>query len=355
MTSLAPVSSPARSPRFTGLRTIGSRIAALATAILAVASFAAAAPEAWDLTAKVPASDYNAVVAVYPKKLAASELFKSTIEPNIGAQAAERLKQLETWTGLLPRRDLDAVVLVGTGAPRDAGRRGLLLARGAWDQAKVLAAAENLPGFMELSRGEATYFAFRGVRRSDREIGLAFLDKTTLVAGPLEDVEDLLDANEAGAAKVARVSEDAQLLALADQVPAEAGAWLIARVAEDGPAPRFVKNNLSSVVGYATLSDAIAVNVKITCKDADRAASVGKMAEGLLQLGRTRAAESKSPAPVEARLAVSEILEEATLKTQGDIITLTVNVDADQVLTLMKARQARIAARRSEAAAPASN
>jgi len=127
------------------------------------------------------------------------------------------LAKLTTVTGFDPRRDLQEVLM---GTAGEAGQKGLVLARGSFDAARIFAAAQL---------GGHTVETYKGVNilTGDEDSithAVAFLDDSIAVAGDLDSVHGAIDRRSGGS------SVDPAMAAKVDQLSNSLDAWSVSTV-----------------------------------------------------------------------------------------------------------------------------
>jgi hypothetical protein len=237
---------------------------------------------------------------------------------------AQQLQQLATLTGFDPRRDVHELLLASSGAP--GGKTGLALALGAFDPAKIAAAAQ-LAG-----AGAETYSGVSIVEDPQHQNGFAFLDSTLVVAGDLANLKAAIDRRSGGP------TIPTTLAAQVNQLSSE-DAWAISTV------PPY------SLKPPAAVPPAAGVNVQNALQTIQSAAAGVKFGSVVVLTGQAQAATPQDASQLGdvlklfvsmAQLQSAQHPEAAALAqslvvtTQGSTVKITLSLPEDQIQQLVK-------------------
>jgi hypothetical protein len=220
------------------------------------------------------------------KRLASSAFYRKQAAGN--ASRLEAFRELEETTGLNPERDLDQLVLAGT-----KERKGVALAVGRFDQARVRRVLEARPGVARESVAGVSLYSAPGRTRHDAN-GLAFLDATTLVTGDPAFVRAVLEAHSRGQSPL---RGNAALLALVARVRVGSTFWMVGDGAllaslptgalSGSPGPVGSGLSLPTLKSFIVSGDVeplVALSITGDTTDEAAARSVAETARGLLAL-----------------------------------------------------------------------
>jgi hypothetical protein len=158
----------------------------------------------------------------------------------------EALEQLEERTGLNPARDIDQIVIAGSG--RRGRTPGLAVALGRFDLGRLGRAIET-EGKAQASNHEGvTVYSFAGDEPG--AVAVAFLDEQTLVIGPKQKV---LAAISARTRNETPLKANAELMARVEQVRPGSTFWMAGDQSLLADLPTSVPAPGSSADGTATL------------------------------------------------------------------------------------------------------
>jgi hypothetical protein len=241
----------------------------------------------------------------------------------------QKLQQLATLTGFDPRRDVHELLLASGGAPGD--KTGLALARGAFDSAKIAAAAQ-LAG-----AGAESYGGVSIIEDPEHQNGFAFLDSTLVVAGDLANVKAAINRRAGGA------TIPAALVAQVNQLSSTQDAWAIATVPPStlkppAAAPQLSGVNLQnafqklqSASGGIKFGSVVVLTGQAQADTPQDASSVGDVLKLLVSIAQLQASQHAEAAALAQSLVVS---------TQGSTVKITLSLPEDQIQQLVKPKAA---------------
>ncbi len=241
----------------------------------------------------------------------------------------QKLQQLATLTGFDPRRDVHELLLGSNGAP--GSKTGLALARGAFDPAKIAAAAQ-LAG-----AGSETYGGVSIIEDPEHQNGFAFLDSTLVVAGDLANVRAAIDRRTGGP------TIPAALVAQVNQLSSTQDAWVISTVPPSTLKPpaalppasgvnlQNALQKVESASGGVKFGSVVVLTGQAHADTPQDASSVGDVLKLLVSIAQLQASKN----PQAAALAQS-----LTVGTQGSTVKITLSVPEDQIQQLVKPKAA---------------
>ena len=246
----------------------------------------------------------------------------------------QQLQQLATLTGFDPRRDVNELLLASTSAP--GSKTGLVLARGAFDPAKIAAAAQ-LAG-----AGAETYGGVSIIEDPQRQNGFAFLDSTLVVAGDLANVKAAIDRRAGGP------TIPVALAARVNQLSSTQDAWAISTVPPSTLKP-------PAAVPPAAAPPAAAANVQNALQKIESASGGVKFGSVVVLTGQAQAATPQDASQLGdvlklfvsmAQVQASQHPEAAALAqslvvtTQGSTVKITLSLPEGQIQQLVKPQAA---------------
>jgi hypothetical protein len=236
-------------------------------------------------------ADTRFVVGLDVRRLMASELYAKNAAR--GAMRPEAFADLEAKTGLNPERDVDQVVIAGSGrtvaGSRDAG---IVLVSGPFDRYKLSRA-------METSRKDVTWKDHQGTtvylfgEGRKGAAAAAFLDNDTLVLGSQKAVEETVASRAGGKAPL---RSNAPLMALLERVKPGSTFWmvgdqtLLANLPKSIPAPGGSDGSslqlpaLQTLIVTGDLDPQVTVEITAEAADAPAAKNLADVVRGLTAL-----------------------------------------------------------------------
>jgi len=258
----------------------------------------------------------------------------------ITGQRQQNLQNLIELTGFDPTKDVSELLLasdtVGAGAT-PAAHRGLVLARGIFDSAKIAAAA---------TKGGATPETYDGVtiiESPKQQGGFAFLSATYVVAGDIANVKAALDRQKSPTSLPAPLATKIATWSTTED------AWVISTVPPSSLKPPATAPNipglganggaaLQNIVDAAAgvkFGSSVVVTAQAEADNAQDATSIGGALELLVSLAKMQASQNAQLGPLVNGLNVT---------TAGTLVNVTLTVPEDQLQQFMT--QPRPAARR---------
>jgi hypothetical protein len=245
--------------------------------------------------------------------------------------------QLDALTGFDPRRDLQSVVFAGVTSPTGGQNvRGIVLARGTFDQNKITSAALAKGAVVQNFSGVDFYLHGNGNAKN----GFAFLDADVFATGSLTELQ------QAVANRPARL--DAKLQQLITQAGADNDMWFASTVPGSQFATHLQSELGQSVPAGSQMFQAVSSasggvkfgsNVQLTLdavaqseKDASAITDVLRFGASMLQM--------KSQSDPHAAL-LSSALNQMLLSAKGQNVHLSLSIPEATVEQLADARPQR--------------
>lgn len=229
----------------------------------------------------------------------------------------DALAELEEKTGLNPARDIDQIVIAGSGGQQ--GTPGIAVALGRFDLYKLGRAIETQgKGATGANHEGVTVYSFAGEER--RALALAFLDERALVFGPKDQVLEAVTARTRGEAPL---KTNAALMARVEQVRPGSTFWmvgdqsLLAGLPTSIPAPGASADGsagsitLPALVGLTVTGDLdpqVAIQVTGEARDALAAKNLADVVRGFVALASLQA--QQKPELQQLASAISVATEE---------------------------------------------
>jgi hypothetical protein len=242
---------------------------------------------------------------------------------------AQQLQQMATLTGFDPRQDLHELLLASTGAP--GSKTGLALALGAFDPAKIAAAAQSAGAVVE------TYGGVSVIEDPKHQNGFALLDSTLVVAGDLANVKAAIDRRSGGptipvalAAQVNQLSSAQDAWAISTVPPASLKPTAAAPPA-GGANMQNALQMIQSASGGVKFGSVVVLTGQAQAATPQDASTLGDVVKLFVSMAQLQAAKH----PEAAGLAQS-----LTVTTQGSTVKITLSLPEDQLQQLVKPQAA---------------
>ena len=221
----------------------------------------------------------------------------------------EALAELEAKTGLDPARDLDQIVIAGTGV-RGAG---VAVALGHFDLYKLGRAIEASGKAQGTSYEGVTVYNFS--EESKQPLSLALVDESTLVLGPTDQVTQALASRTRGETPL---KTNTALMARVEKIQPGSTFWmvgdqsLLASLPTSIPAPGASAGGgsvaLPSLVGLTVTGDLdpqVSVAVTGEAKDAAAAKNLADVVRGLVAMASLQAAQKPELSQLASAVSVA--------------------------------------------------
>lgn len=258
--------------------------------------------------------DSRFVMGFDVKRFAASPFYAKFASQR--SMRPEALAELEEKTGLNPARDIDQIVIAGSGGKQ--GTPGLAVAFGRFDLYKLGRAIETGGKATSASHEGVSVYSFADGERS--AVALAFLDESTLLFGPKPQVLEAISARTRGEAPL---QSNAALMARVEQVRPGSTFWmvgdqsLLADLPTTIPAPGASADGsassitLPALVGLTVTGDLdpqVALQVTGEARDALAARNLADVVRGFVALASLQA--QQKPELQQLASAISVATEE---------------------------------------------
>jgi hypothetical protein len=241
--------------------------------------------------------------------------------------ADAHLQELVTLTGFDPRRDVRELLVSSDGVPNS--KKGLVLAAGNFDVAKITAAAAAHNAATEAYGGNTI------LEDPKKEYGLVFLSPTMVAAGDLASVRGAIDR------QTAAQPLPAALLVKINQWSTSQDAWGISAVPPailmpPPPAKTGATTPPSPVVGAAQSVQAAAGGVKFganvvfsgeaTCDTAQNAATLRDLTQLMLNFAQMQTANNPEAAA---------LIKSATVNANGTVVKMSASLPQDMFIQML--------------------
>jgi len=230
------------------------------------------------------------------------------------------MQELVALTGFDPRRDVRELLVASDGVPQ--GKTGLALARGNFDVARIIAAATMHGAVTEMYSGVTI---LQGPKK--QEVGIAFLDATTVAAGDIASVKGAIDRR--GMAQPL----PAALIVKVNQWSLSQDAWGIttvppASLAPPGAIKAGAPNNLMVNAGQNVQAAAGGVKFganavfsgEAECDTAQNATTLGDMVKLLINLAQMQAGQDPT---------AQALVKSVTVTPSGNLLRISASLPQD--------------------------
>ena len=238
-----------------------------------------------------------------------------------------QLQQLATLTGFDPRRDVRELLVASDGVP--GSKTGLALAKGTFDAAKLTAAA-SLQGVVTEVYNGVTILK----EPKKQEMGMAFLDATTVAAGDVASVKGAIDRLKTSQPLPAAVAVKV------NQWSNSQDAWGITTVPPASLAPPAKAGAPNPVLNAGQNVQAAAFGVKFgalvvfsgeaQCDTAQNAKTLGDVVQLLINLAQMQANLDPTAAA---------LIKSVTVTTSGNVMKIQASLPEDVFQQLLQQPQ----------------
>lgn len=263
--------------------------------------------------------DARFVMGFDVKRFAASPFYERFAKTH--GMKPEMLAQLEEHTGLNPARDIDQIVIAGSG-PGGSRSPGLAVALGRFDLYKLGRAIETDGKAVSSNHEGVTVYAFGNAASGSEEkraLAVAFLDEATLAFGARDQV---LAAISSRTRNEAPLKANTQLIALVEKVQPGSTFWmvgdqsLLASMPASIPAPGASADGaaslqlpaLTSLTVTGDLDPQVSVAITGEARDALAAKNLADIVRGLVAMASLQA--QQKPELQQLASAISVATEE---------------------------------------------
>lgn len=227
------------------------------------------------------------------------------------------ITKLVNLTGFDPRRDLREIVFAARGSGAPGSKDGLFAARGAFNVAKIIAAANSEGGQSLVYQG----FNVVAGRNGDTDGWIAFLDSTLAVGGSQDEVKAAIARRTTGAVNATFTTLGRTYDAWMYTVDPSA----LSRTVPAGKANSAeLFQAVQSAQGGIKLGNTVVVSgeaIARSDKDATALHDVIKFVAGMIQLKSTEANATE----------VASLLDSMKLSTSGTKVNLTLTIPQSQL------------------------
>jgi hypothetical protein len=238
--------------------------------------------------------------------------------------------QFQEQTGINPERDIDHVVVFGSGAVGIDQRNNppVVLARGRFDAVRVEGAVRRSDGTTE------DYKGIRVITAPDGHYSVAFVEPDLVAAGPKAAVHRAIDTKMARASTIRDNAEVMRLL----RDSADGTAWAVARldqVTAGGRVPPEVASKLPPVNWFAVtgrVDDGLRGTLRVEARDEAAARDLTDVVRGFMALARMQAGQ---------RPEFASVLDSLQLSGSGNTVTLQFALPPQALNALASGRQQR--------------
>jgi hypothetical protein len=252
-------------------------------------------------------ADAKFVMGFDVKRFAASPFYER-FKAQRGMQPAA-LEELEAKTGLNPARDLDQIVVAGTGVKG----AGVAVALGHFDLYKLGRAIETAGKAQGTSYEGVTVYNFS--EESKQPLSLALVDESTLVLGPTDQVTQVLASRTRGETPL---KTNTALMARVEKIQPGSTFWmvgdqsLLASLPTSIPGPGGSAGGgslaLPALVGLTVTGDLdpqVSVAITGEARDAAAAKSLADVVRGLVAMASLQAAQKPELSQLASAVSVA--------------------------------------------------
>ena len=296
-------------------------------------------------------ADARFVIGLDVKRFTASPFYEKFASHR--GMKPEALAELESKTGLNPARDIDQIVIAGAGA-RHASP-GIAIALGRFDLYRLGRAIETAGKAQGASYEGVTVYTFAD--DASRPMTVAFVDESTLVVGPKEQVlaavssrsrsETPLKSNAALMARIEKIRPGSTFWMVGDQS-------LLASLPTSMPAPGASADtagtlSLPALTGLTVTGDLdpqVSVCVTGDAKDALAAKNLADVVRGLVAMASLQAQQKPE---------LQQLASAVSVATEENRVLVSARVPYELLEALQPKRSPRAAGAGRRALAPRSS
>ncbi len=233
-----------------------------------------------------------------------------------------QMQQLVALTGFDPRRDVSELLVASDGVA--GSRKGLALARGNFDIAKITAAA-TLAGVVTEVYSNFTILE----DPKNQHAGIVFLDQTTVAAGDIASVKGAIDRWKTPQPLPAAVSVKVDQWSLSD-------AWGIATVPPDSmvPAGQGAQNpmfnagkSVQAAAGGVKFGKLVVFSGEAQCDTGQNAKTLGDMIQLLINMAQMQANLDPTAAA---------LIKSVSVTANGNLMTIQASLPEDVFQQLLQ-------------------
>jgi hypothetical protein len=230
------------------------------------------------------------------------------------------MQELVALTGFDPRRDVRELLVASDGVPK--GKTGLALAKGNFDVARITAAATTHGGVTQEYNGVTI---LQGPK--NQEMGIAFLDASTVAAGDIASVKGAIDRMRtpqslpaAVAVKVNQWSNSQDAWGITTVPPASlAPPGAVKAGAANNPMAN-AGQNVQAAAGGVKFGANVVFSGEAECDTAQNATTLGDMVKLLINLAQMQAGQDPTAAA---------LIKSVTVTPSGNVVKVSANLPQD--------------------------
>jgi hypothetical protein len=230
-----------------------------------------------------------------------------------------QLQQLVALTGFDPRRDVRELLVASNGVPQ--GKTGLALAKGNFDAAKITAAA-TLHGVVTEDYNGVTILS----GPKNQEMGIAFLDATTVAAGDIASVKGAIDrlnsAQPLAAAVAVKVndwSNSQDAWGITTVAPASLAPTGMVKTGSPNPMLN-VGQNVRAAAGGVKFGALVVFSGEAECDTAQNASTLGDVVKLLINLAQMQAGQDPTAAA---------LIKSVSVTASGNVVKVSASLPQD--------------------------
>jgi hypothetical protein len=241
-------------------------------------------------------------------------------------------QQFVNATGFDPRRDIHEILMASPGDP--AKKSGLLLVRGDFDTARILALFAAMGKTPEVYKGVAILSSGTPKKANAVSEAFAFLDKSTAVAGDLDSVHGAidrrisaggsLDAGLAGKIGSTSASQDAWVVSI---VPFSSFANVVPNKNVSGALQGDLIKSIQQSSGGVKFGSMIEISGELTARNDQDATSLADVLKFFMSMAQMNA-------PSHAELG--KLLQNLTVNTEANAVKVSLAIPEIEMEMLFK-------------------
>lgn len=242
-------------------------------------------------------------------------------------------QEFVTATGFDPRRDIHEILMASPGEP--GKKSGLLLVRGDFDAARIMALAKSIGRPAENYHG-VDILAGGGGKTHAISQALAFLSNSIAVAGDVDSVRGAIDRRNSGSgvsdaglsSKVAStsVSQDAWVVSI---VPISSFAGAVPNKNVSGALQGDLIKGIQQSSGGVRFGSTIEISGELTARNDQDASSLADVVKFFMSM-------AQMSSPTSGNSEVSSLLHNLTVNTEANAVKVSLSIPENDVEMLIK-------------------
>jgi hypothetical protein len=249
------------------------------------------------------------------------------------------MKELQVQTGFDPTRDVRELLVASVGATEPGKESGLALARGNFNVAGITAAVTSHGGLVE------DYAGAKIVSDPNKQVGIAFVNPTLVIAGDLTNVKAALDRQNSPS------TLPSALLAQINEWSNSQDAWIVTAVPPTSLVPRKdapkvpgvgpgndAFQNIQQAAGGVRFGSIVTVRVQGVTDSSQSAQQMGDAIRLLASLAQMQGGND----PV-----VKALTQSLNINPAGNQLNVAISMPSDQLAELVAPKK-RLAPQRKE-------